>query len=75
VFIGMGVLVLGGIFPCFGDFNVVVCGGGLNGYVAMCVLIVCFRTCCSSCGVCKFDVRFTRLCTHIIDVRDGSTRL
>ena len=25
-----------------------------------------FRTCCSSCGVCKFIVRFTWLCMPVI---------
>ena len=31
----------GGIFPCFGDFNVLVCKGGLNGVcVYMCVSYV-----------------------------------
>ena len=37
------------------------------GYVSMCMLTVFFRTCCSSCGICKFIVRFIWLCMYIID--------
>ena len=43
------------------------------GYVSIWMLIVSFRMCCGLWGVCKFIVRFTWLCMHIIDVSNGST--
>jgi hypothetical protein len=36
---------------------VVVCGGGFN--VSICMLVMHFRICCSSCGICMFVVRYT----------------
>ena len=60
----------GDLFPCSRDFDVVVCGGVLT-----CMLIVVFRTFCSSRGVRKFIVGLIWLCMHIIEVRDGSTYL
>lgn len=45
------------------------------GYVSMCVLIVFCRAWCSACGVCKFVVGCTWLCTHIIDVKEGFASL
>jgi hypothetical protein len=45
----------------------------LLGYVSMYVLIVLFKSYCSSCGICEFVVRFIWLCLHIIDVKDGFT--
>ena len=75
VFIKMGVLALGASFHALEIFTLYFAGVGLMGYVSICVLIVFCRTCCSSCGVCKFGVRFVWLCTHIIDVREGSMRL
>ncbi len=38
----------------------------------MWVFVVCFRTCCSVCGVWTFGVRVVWLCIQMIDVSDGS---
>ena len=37
------------------------------------MLVICFSTCASSCGVCKLGTSFVWLCMHIIDTSDGST--
>ena len=71
LFIGVGALVLGASFHALEIFTWYFVGVGLMGYVSMCVLIVLCRTCCSVCGVCKFVVGCTWLCTHIIDAREG----
>ena len=41
--------------------------------MSMCVLVVCFSTCDSLCGVCRLCVGFVWLCILINDVSDGST--
>ena len=67
-----GGLYFGAIFPCLGEFNVVVCGGGFYGLgVYVCVFVILFRTLCNSCGVCKFIVGFISLCMYMMDVSDG----
>ena len=57
----MGVLFLGACFHVFENLmrkcGVVV----LMGYVSMCVLVMCFNTCGSSCGVCRLVVGFVWL--------------
>ena len=62
----MGAFVLVASFHASEKLTWVCEGFGLMGYVSTCMLIVVFRTCCSSCGVCKFVVRFTWLCMHIL---------
>jgi hypothetical protein len=54
---------------------VIVWYSGFNGVgVYMCAsTVVCFNTCDSSCGVCKFGTRFVWLCMYIIETIDGST--
>lgn len=65
----------GGLFPCFGGFDMVVFGCGLDGYVSIWMLIVVFRTLYSSFGVCRLLVGLVWLCMHIIEVVVGSTYL
>ena len=68
-----GTLVLGAFFHALENLTWYVVGVGLMGYVSMCVFVMCFRTCCSACGVCKFVMGCVWLCMYIIDVSDGST--
>ena len=75
MFIGIGILALGASFHAFEIFTLYFTRVGLMGCVFICVLIVFRRTCCSSCGVCKFVVRFVWLCMYIIDFREGSSHL
>jgi hypothetical protein len=73
VIMGVGVLVLGVFFHVLEKLMWYCVGVGLLGYVSIWMLSVFFRMCCSLWGACRFVVKFTWLCIHIIDVSDEST--